>query len=85
MTVSVVRGFGRQRGPTELSRGAEDVAEFFAKTKGELIIPDHLEEIVIDTIMAAAPTGRIGDGKICVPPVEEVVRVRTGERGEEVI
>ena len=85
MTVSDVRGFGRQRGHTELYHGAAYVAELFPKTKIELIIPDHLEEIVIDTIIAAAHTGSIGDGKIFVTPVKEVVRIRTGERGEEAI
>src|SRR6266699_5432832 len=85
MTVSEVRGFGRQRGHTELYRGAEYVVDFLPKTKIEIIIPDHLEDVVIETIMAAAQTGSIGDGKIFVTPVEEVIRIRTGERGEEAI
>jgi nitrogen regulatory protein P-II 1 len=85
MTVSEVRGFGRQRGHTELYRGAEYVVDFLPKTKIEIIIPDHLEDMVIETIMAAAQTGSIGDGKIFVTPVEEVIRIRTGERGEEAI
>jgi nitrogen regulatory protein P-II 1 len=83
MTVSEVRGFGRQRGHTELYRGAEYVVDFLPKTKIEIIIPDHLEDMVAETIMAAQ-TGSIGDGKIR-DPVEEVIRIRTGERGEEAI
>ena len=67
MTVSEVRGFGRQRGHTELYRGAEYVVDFLPKTKIEIIIPDHLEDMVIETIMAAAQTGSIGDGKIRYP------------------
>src|SRR2546428_50544 len=66
MTISEVRGFGRQRGHTELYRGAEYVVDFLPKTKIEIIIPDHLEEMVVDTIMAAAQTGSIGDGKIFI-------------------
>jgi nitrogen regulatory protein P-II 1 len=85
MTVSEVGGFGRQRGHTELYRGAEYVVDFLPKTKIEILIPDHLEDMVIDTIMAAAQTGSIGDGKIFVTPVEEVMRIRTGERGQEAI
>jgi nitrogen regulatory protein P-II 1 len=81
MTVSDVRGFGRQRGQTERYHGVEYVPELFPKTKIELLIPDHLAAMVIDTIIAAARTGRLGDGKIFVTPVEEVMRVRTGERG----
>ena len=85
MTVSEVGGFGRQRGHTELYRGAEYVVDFLPKTKIEILIPDHLEDMVIDTIMAAAQTGSIGDGTIFVTPVEEVMRIRTGERGQEAI
>ena len=85
MTVSEVRGFGRQRGHTERYRGAEYVVDFLSKTTIEILIPDHLEDMVIDTIMAAAQTGSIGDGKIFVIPVEEVIRIRTGERGQEAI
>ena len=81
MTVSEVRGFGRQRGHTELYRGAEYVVDFLPKTKIEIIIPDHLEDMVIETIMAAAQTGSIGDGKIFVTPVEEVIRIRARRRG----
>jgi nitrogen regulatory protein P-II 1 len=82
MTVSDVRGFGRQRGQAARYHGVAYVPELFPKTKIELLIPDHLEAIVIDTIIAAARTGRLGDGKIVVTPVEGVVRVRTGERDE---
>jgi nitrogen regulatory protein P-II 1 len=85
MTVSEVRGFGRQRGHTELYRGAEYVVDFLPKTKIEIIVPDHMEDTVIETIMEAARTGSIGDGKIFVTPVEEVIRIRTGERGEEAV
>ena len=85
LTVTEVKGFGRQKGHTELYRGAEYVVDFLPKTKIEIIVPDHLEDMVIETIMAAAQTGSIGDGKIFVTPVEEVIRIRTGERGEEAI
>ena len=85
ITVTEAKGFGRQKGHTELYRGAEYVVDFLPKTKIEIIIPDHLEDMVIETIMAAAQTGSIGDGKIFVTPVEEVIRIRTGERGEEAI
>ena len=85
MTVSEVRGFGRQRGHTELYRGAEYVVDFLPKSKIEIIVSDHLEEMVINTITEAAQTGNIGDGKVFVTPVEEVIRIRTGERGEEAI
>jgi nitrogen regulatory protein P-II 1 len=85
MTVSEVRGFGRQRGHTEIYRGAEYVVDFLPKTKIEIIVPDHLEETVVETIVEAARTGGIGDGKIFVVPIEEVVRIRTGERGEQAI
>ncbi len=85
MTVSEVRGFGRQRGHTELYRGAEYVVDFLPKSKLEIIVSDHLEEMVINTITEAAQTGNIGDGKVFVTPVEEVIRIRTGERGEEAI
>lgn len=85
MTVSEVRGFGRQRGHTELYRGAEYVVDFLPKSKLEIIVSDHLEDMVINTITEAAQTGSIGDGKVFVTPVEEVIRIRTGERGEEAI
>ena len=81
MTVTEVKGFGRQRGHTELYRGAEYVVDFLPKVKLEIIVSDELAAQVVETIERAARTGRIGDGKIFVMPMEEVVRIRTGERG----
>ncbi len=85
ITVTEVKGFGRQKGHTELYRGAEYVVDFLPKVKIEVIAADNLVPKIIETIEAAAKTGRIGDGKIFVTPVEEVVRIRTGERGEAAI
>lgn len=82
ITVSEVKGFGRQKGHTELYRGAEYVVDFLPKIKIEVVIPDEMVEDVIETVMNAAHTGRIGDGKIFIIPVEEAVRIRTGEKGE---
>jgi nitrogen regulatory protein P-II 1 len=81
LTVSEVKGFGRQKGHTELYRGAEYVVDFLPKVKLEIIVSDELTSQVVETIERAARTGRIGDGKIFVMPMEEVVRIRTGERG----
>jgi len=81
LTVSEVKGFGRQKGHTELYRGAEYVVDFLPKVKLEIIVRDEQVAEVIDAIEKAARTGRIGDGKIFVTPVEEVIRIRTGERG----
>ena len=81
LTVSQVKGFGRQKGHTELYRGAEYVVDFLPKVKLEIIVSDELAAQVVETIERAARTGRIGDGKIFVMPMEEVVRIRTGERG----
>jgi nitrogen regulatory protein P-II 1 len=81
LTVSEVKGFGRQKGHTELYRGAEYVVDFLPKVKLEIIVADELAGQVVETIERAARTGRIGDGKIFVMPMEEVVRIRTGERG----
>jgi len=81
LTVSEVKGFGRQKGHTELYRGAEYVVDFLPKVKLEVIVRDEQVAEVIDAIEKAARTGRIGDGKIFVVPVEEVIRIRTGERG----
>ncbi|HZP39995.1 MAG TPA: P-II family nitrogen regulator [Candidatus Binatia bacterium] len=81
MTVEEVKGFGRQKGHTELYRGAEYVVDFLPKVKIELLIDDALAADVVDAIRHAAYTGRIGDGKIFVSAVEDVVRIRTGERG----
>jgi len=80
-TVSEVKGFGRQKGHTELYRGAEYVVDFLPKVKLEIIVADEMAAQVVETIERAARTGRIGDGKIFVMPMEEVVRIRTGERG----
>ena len=85
ITVTEVKGFGRQKGHTELYRGAEYVVDFLPKVKLEVIAADTLVPKIIETIEVAAKTGRIGDGKIFVTPVEEVVRIRTGERGEAAI
>jgi nitrogen regulatory protein P-II 1 len=85
ITVSEVKGFGRQKGHTELYRGAEYVVDFLPKIKVEVVVPDDLVEKVTDAVQNAANTGRIGDGKIFVLPVADAVRIRTGERGEEAI
>ena len=85
LTVTEVRGFGRQKGHTELYRGAEYVVDFLPKTKLEILAPEEQVDNIIDAIMTAAHTGRIGDGKIFVLPVNDVVRIRTGERGKEAI
>ena len=85
ITVTEVKGFGRQKGHTELYRGAEYVVDFLPKVKMEIVIADTQVDEVIDTIMKAAQTGRIGDGKIFVSDLEDVIRIRTGERGKEAI
>jgi nitrogen regulatory protein P-II 1 len=85
ITVSEVKGFGRQKGHTELYRGAEYVVDFIPKIKIEIIVADDRVELVVNTIEEAAKTGRIGDGKIFVTPIDEVVRIRTGERGEDAL
>ncbi|HKW80862.1 MAG TPA: P-II family nitrogen regulator [Casimicrobiaceae bacterium] len=85
LTVTEVKGFGRQKGHTELYRGAEYVVDFLPKVKVEVIVPDHLVERAIDSIVKAARTGKIGDGKIFVTAVEQVVRIRTGESGEAAV
>ncbi len=85
LTVSEVRGFGRQKGHTELYRGAEYVVDFLPKIKVEVVVPDDLVDKVTDAIQSAAKTGKIGDGKIFVFPVLEAVRIRTGERGGDAI
>ena len=79
LTVTEVKGFGRQKGHTELYRGAEYVVDFLPKIKIEVVIPTELLETAIDAILKSAHTGKIGDGKIFVTPVEQVVRIRTGE------
>ena len=85
MTVSEVKGFGRQKGHTELYRGAEYVVDFLPKVKVEIIVRDDLVAGVVEAIQRAAKTGRIGDGKIFVLPVDDVVRIRTGERGGDAL
>src|SRR5215510_3671298 len=85
LTVSEVKGFGRQKGHTELYRGAEYVVDFLPKVKLEIIVRDEQVGEVVETIEKAAKTGRIGDGKIFVLPVDEIVRIRTGERGSDAI
>ncbi len=85
LTVSEVKGFGRQKGHTELYRGAEYVVDFLPKVKMEVIVSDSKADAVVSAIEESAKTGRIGDGKIFVVAVEEVVRIRTGERGEEAL
>src|SRR3990167_2954132 len=84
-TVTEVKGFGRQKGHTELYRGAEYVVDFLPKIKLEVVVTDDMAEKVIQTIVNTARTGRIGDGKIFVSNVDDVVRIRTGERGEDAI
>ncbi|HEY1438769.1 MAG TPA: P-II family nitrogen regulator [Casimicrobiaceae bacterium] len=85
LTVTEVKGFGRQKGHTELYRGAEYVVDFLPKVKVEVIISDTLVERAIDAVIKAARTGKIGDGKIFVTTVEQVVRIRTGESGEAAV
>jgi nitrogen regulatory protein P-II 1 len=85
ITVSEVKGFGRQKGHTELYRGAEYVVDFIPKVKLEIAVNDELVAKVVETIVNTAKTGRIGDGKIFILPLEEAVRIRTGEKGPEAI
>ena len=85
ITVTEVKGFGRQKGHTELYRGAEYIVDFLPKIKMEIVTSDGLVNDVINTIMKAAQTGRIGDGKIFVTNLEDTIRIRTGERGEEAV
>jgi nitrogen regulatory protein P-II 1 len=85
LTVTEVKGFGRQKGHTELYRGAEYVVDFLPKVKVEVVIPDKLQEAAIDAIVKAARTGKIGDGKIFVTGVDQVIRIRTGETDEAAI
>ncbi len=85
MTLTEVKGYGRQKGHTELYRGSEYQIDFLPKIKLEVIVVDSLADKVIDTIVNAAKTGQVGDGKIFVYPVEDVIRVRTGESGEDAL
>ncbi|MEJ5364661.1 MAG: P-II family nitrogen regulator [Desulfosoma sp.] len=85
MTVTEVRGFGRQKGHTEIYRGAEYVVDFIPKLKIEVVVSDDQLDEVLEAIQVSARTGKIGDGKIFVVPVEECLRIRTGERGEQAV
>ena len=85
ITVSEVKGFGRQKGHTELYRGAEYVVDFLPKVKIELIIEDEMVEKAVEAIRSSAQTGRIGDGKIFVSSIEDAIRIRTGERGDAAV
>ena len=85
LTVTEVKGFGRQKGHTELYRGAEYVVDFLPKVKIEVVVPDNLAETAIEAIVKTARTGKIGDGKIFVTSVGQVMRIRTGETGEAAI
>ncbi|WP_308387697.1 P-II family nitrogen regulator [Acidithiobacillus sp. AMEEHan] len=85
MTVTEVKGFGRQKGHTELYRGAEYVVDFLPKLKMEVVVPDALVDRAVDAIVGAARTGKIGDGKVFVSDVARVIRIRTGEEGDEAV
>jgi len=85
ITVTEAKGFGRQKGHTELYRGAEYVVDFLPKVKVEVVLPDEAVDDAVEAIQQAARTGRIGDGKIFISPVEEAIRIRTGEVGSEAI
>ena len=85
ITVTEARGLGRQKGHTELYRGAEYVVDFLPKVKIEVVVEDAMVDRVVEAIITAARTGRIGDGKIFIIPLEEAIRIRTGERGPEAI
>ncbi|AUH35401.1 P-II family nitrogen regulator [Paracoccus tegillarcae] len=85
LSVTEVKGFGRQKGHTELYRGAEYVVDFLPKVKIEMVLPDDQVEAAVDAIVSAARTEKIGDGKIFVSPVEQAIRIRTGETGDEAV
>jgi len=85
MTVTEVKGFGRQRGHTELYRGAEYVVDFLPKSKIEIAVSDDMVERAVESIVTSARTGKVGDGKIFVTPIEQTVRIRTGEQGDEAL
>ena len=85
LTVTEVKGFGRQKGHTELYRGAEYVVDFLPKLKLEIVVTDDMLDKVVSAIVESANTGRIGDGKIFVLPLEEAIRIRTGERGSDAV
>lgn len=85
MTVTEVKGFGRQKGHTEIYRGSEYTVDFLPKVKLELVLPDNRVEAAVGAIVKAAKTGKIGDGKVFVSPVSEAIRIRTEEKGEEAV
>jgi len=85
LSVTEVKGFGRQKGHTELYRGAEYVVDFLPKVKIEMVLPDDLVEAAVDAIVSAARTEKIGDGKIFIIPVEQAIRIRTGETGDDAV
>ena len=85
ITITEAKGFGRQKGHTELYRGAEYVVDFLPKVKIDIVLEDDLVDQAVDAILSSASTSRIGDGKIFISPIEEVIRIRTGERGSDAI
>jgi nitrogen regulatory protein P-II 1 len=85
MTISDVKGYGRQKGYSEMYRGTEHIVEFVPKTKMEIIVKEEKVNTIIEIIQESAKTGKIGDGKIFVSPIEDIIRIRTGERGEEAV
>ena len=85
LTITEVKGFGRQKGHTELYRGAEYVVDFLPKIKLEIVASDSMVEEILNALTESAHTGRIGDGKVFVSPIEEIIRIRTGERGEDAL
>ena len=85
MTVSEVKGFGRQKGHTEIYRGSEYTVDFLPKVKIEIVLPDHLAAAAVEAMVKAAKTGKIGDGKVFVTPIETAVRIRTEEKGEQAV
>ncbi len=85
MTVAEVKGFGRQKGHTEIYRGSEYIVDFLPKLKLEMVLPDHMAEAAVDAIIKSAKTGKIGDGKIFVSTIQEAIRIRTEERGDSAI
>lgn len=85
MTVTEVKGFGRQKGHTEIYRGSEYTVDFLPKIKLEIVVPDHLVKSAVDAIVKAARTGKIGDGKVFVSPIDEAIRIRTDEKGDQAV
>ena len=85
MTVTEVKGFGRQKGHTEIYRGSEYTVDFLPKVKIEIVVTDEIKDKVVDTIVKAAKTGKIGDGKVFVAPIDDVVRIRTAEHGDAAV